>query len=474
MKEVTSFADFALVETIQRALAAENYITPTPIQSAAIPPLLEGRDLMGCAQTGTGKTAAFALPILQHIDKKRRAAVACAPRVLVLSPTRELAAQISESFRTYGRHISFRQTAIFGGVGQGNQVNAMFRGVHVLTATPGRLLDLMNQGHIKLDKLEIFVLDEADRMLDMGFLPDVRRIIAALPKQRQSMFFSATMPDSIVELANGLLTNPVHVEVTPVSSTVEIIDQKVLFVDGGNKPALLREVLQDSATERLLVFTRTKRRADLVAKHLTQGGIRADAIHGNKSQAARERALEKFRGGRIRVLVATDLAARGIDVDGITHVINYDMPMEPESYVHRIGRTGRAGAAGIALSFCDGSERTYLKAIERLTRQVIPVLEDHPFHQASSAGSRPAGSSEGRRPRGRTRGPGPRKASSGPPHNGFESQNSGTGHRSGGRTAGSGAASGAGGKRPQRNHRRGKGGRQRVAAASGNAGNFDR
>lgn len=471
---MTSFAGFELVEPIQRALAAENYTTPTPIQAEAIPPLLAGRDLMGCAQTGTGKTAAFALPILQHLDRKRKAAVACAPRVLVLSPTRELAAQIGESFRTYGRHISFRQTVVFGGVGQGAQVNAMFRGVHVLIATPGRLLDLMNQGHIRLDKLEIFVLDEADRMLDMGFLPDVRRIIAELPKQRQSMFFSATMPDSIVDLAGSLLTNPVRVEVTPVSSTVEIIEQKVLFVDGGNKPALLTTVLQDPATERLLVFTRTKRRADLVAKHLTVNGVRADAIHGNKSQAARERALEKFRCGRIRVLVATDLAARGIDVDGVTHVINYDMPFEPESYVHRIGRTGRAGASGIALSFCDSSERTWLKAIERLIRQSIPVMEDHPYHQASSARPRSGGTGTGGgQSRGRSRGPASRgpgsrgPGSRGPgsrgPSSGSHGNSSAPQHSGGGESRGPGGAGGeATGKKPQRNRRRIKRGRARV------------
>lgn len=379
MKTV-SFSDLQLAQPIQRAIKAEKYTTPTPIQAKAIPHLLAGRDLLGCAQTGTGKTAAFALPILHRLETERRAASYGAPRVLVLAPTRELAAQIGESFQTYGRFVRYRQTTIFGGVNQNPQVRALQRGVHVAIATPGRLLDLMNQGHLHLGRLDTFVLDEADRMLDMGFLPDLKRIISTLPDERQSLFFSATMPNHAVTLASSLLRDPVRVEVAPQSTTVEGIKQRVLFVQQADKRQLLHHLLREAAVSRALVFTRTKRGADRVAKQLNHDGLRADAIHGNKSQNARTRVLSGFRNGRLHVLVATDLAARGIDVDGISHVVNYDMPHEPESYVHRIGRTGRAGATGTALSFCDSSEHSSLRAIERLLRSSIRVETDHPFH----------------------------------------------------------------------------------------------
>jgi ATP-dependent RNA helicase RhlE len=382
------FSDFQLIEPLLQAVEAEGYTTPTPIQAQAIPPILAGRDLLGCAQTGTGKTAAFALPILHRMDTSRRPAVPGAPRVLVLCPTRELAAQIGASFQTYGQHLRFRQAVIFGGVGQQPQVRALDRGVHVLIATPGRLLDLMDQGHVRLNGLDTFVLDEADRMLDMGFLPDLQRILARLPRQRQSLFFSATLPERIVQLAEELLTAPVQVTVTPSASTVDVIDQRVLFVEQTNKRVLLRDVLDQAEVGRALVFTRTKRRADQVAQQLNRQGIRAEAIHSSKSQTTRQRLLHGFRSGSLRVLVATDLASRGIDVEGITHVINYDMPWEPESYVHRIGRTGRAGALGIALSFCDASERSCLRAIEKLIRRSISVHRDHAYH-APAAAERP-------------------------------------------------------------------------------------
>jgi ATP-dependent RNA helicase RhlE len=382
-----SFAELGLIEPLVQSVFSEGYTQPTPIQTQAIPHVLAGRDLLACAQTGTGKTAAFALPILQRIDLQRHVANPRAPRVVVISPTRELAAQIGHSFATYGRNIHFRQTVIFGGVGQRPQVRALEHGVHVLIATPGRLLDLMEQGYLHLDKLEVFVLDEADRMLDLGFLPDLKRIISHLPRQRQSLFFSATMPESILGLANKLLNNPIRVSVTPPATTVELIEQQVLFVDRGNKRALLHKVLSGNACDRALVFTRTKHGADKVAHQLNASGVQADAIHGNKSQSARERTLSQFRSGRLRVLVATDLAARGIDVEGISHVINYDLPQDPESYVHRIGRTGRAGASGIAITFCDAEEREGLRAIEKLIRRNIAVDSSHPYHNSSNATS---------------------------------------------------------------------------------------
>ncbi len=376
---MNSFLALNLIEPIRRALATEGYTTPTPIQAQAIPHLLEGRDLLGCARTGTGKTAAFALPILERLTHGGQTNRANGPRVLVLAPTRELALQIDASFATYGRNLPVAHTVIVGGVGQGPQVEALRRGVDILVATPGRLLDLMDQRHVRLGAVEIFVLDEADRMLDMGFIPAVRKVVAALPARRQNMLFSATMPAPIAALAAGLLRNPVKVAVDPVSSTAEGIAQWVLFVGRADKPALLADVLRDPAMTRVLVFTRTKHGANRVAERLDKQGVRAEAIHGNKSQSARQRALDGFKAGRLRVLVATDLASRGIDVEGISHVINFDLPNEPESYVHRIGRTARAGAAGVALSFCDTEERTYLRDIERLTGARLRVVERHPY-----------------------------------------------------------------------------------------------
>jgi ATP-dependent RNA helicase RhlE len=372
------FDELQLIEPLLRAVRAEGYTEPSPIQEQAIPHVLAGGDLLGCAQTGTGKTAAFALPILQRLTAHK---IQGSPylRVLVLAPTRELASQIGESFRTYGKFTGIRQITIFGGVNQNPQIDWLRRGADVLVATPGRLLDLMGQGYVKLDRLEVLVLDEADRMLDMGFIHDVRRIIATLPTKRQTLMFSATMPAEIQSLADSILNNPVRVAVTPAATTVEATEQSVYFVEKADKPALLEHLLRDKSVARVLVFTRTKHGANKVVKQLARASVYAEAIHGNKSQSAREQALANFKAGRTRVLVATDIAARGIDVDGITHVINYDLPNEPESYVHRIGRTGRAGAAGIAYSFCDLDERAYLVDIERLTRQRIPQTTDHPY-----------------------------------------------------------------------------------------------
>ena len=368
---MNSFSDLPLIAPLQRALSAANYTKPTPIQAQAIPPLLAGRDLLGCAQTGTGKTAAFALPILQRLAGEAKRAAPRSTRVLVLTPTRELAIQIADSFRTYGRHLALRTAVIFGGVGQSPQVDAMAQGVDVLVATPGRLLDLMNQRLLRLDSLGVFVLDEADRMLDMGFIRDVRRIVATLPKSRQTLLFSATMPADVVGLAEGLLKDPVRVSVTPPATTVERIEQRVLFVAKADKRSLLVQVLRDPAMRRVLVFTRTKHGANKVAEQLAKAGIAAGAIHGNKSQGARQKALADFRAGRLRALVATDIAARGIDIDGISHVINFELPDQPESYVHRIGRTARAGASGIAISFCDAAERPLLRDIEKTIRLTL-------------------------------------------------------------------------------------------------------
>jgi len=374
----TTFAELALIEPIRRALSHENYQHPTPIQAQAIPPLLAGRDLCGIAQTGTGKTAAFALPMLQRLAAEATPRRRLSPRALVLAPTRELAIQIGDSFRVYGRFLPLRSAVIYGGVGQRPQVAAVAAGVDILVATPGRLIDLMEQGHVRLDGVSIFVLDEADRMLDIGFIRPIRRIIAALPKApRQSMCFSATMPPEVTKLCNDVLRDPTRVEVTPSASTVERVDQRVFFVDAPNKRRLLASLLRDRTVARALVFTRTKHGANRVAEQLSRGGVSADAIHGNKSQGARQRAIAGFRDGQLRVLVATDIAARGIDIDGITHVINYELPNVPETYVHRIGRTARAGAAGTAISFCDRAERGSLRDIERLTRRSLTVVDAH-------------------------------------------------------------------------------------------------
>ncbi|QDT49226.1 ATP-dependent RNA helicase RhlE [Symmachiella dynata] len=368
-----TFQEIDLIAPVQRALADEKYETPTPIQAQTIPATMQGRDVLGCAQTGTGKTAAFAVPILNQLGQGNRKSTPKRPLVLALAPTRELAIQIGASFAVYGRHLKLRQALVYGGVNQGKQVRAMNRGAHILVATPGRLLDLMNQGHIKLDQLEMFVLDEADRMLDMGFLPDLKRIISHLPEKRQSLFFSATLPPSIIKLSQSLLHKPVSVNVTPETTSVERIEQRLLYVDRAEKKTLLKSILTSEGVDRALVFTKTKRTANLLEKQLLKDGITATAIHGDKSQNARQRALEAFRRKQVKVLVATDVAARGIDIDNITHVVNFDLPIEPENYVHRIGRTGRAGAEGIALSFCCADERRELRSIERLIGQKVPI-----------------------------------------------------------------------------------------------------
>ncbi len=377
---MNSFDELALIAPLRRAVAASGYSCPTPIQAQAIPPLLQGRDLLGCAQTGTGKTAAFALPVLQQLngvvgEGKRRHV-----RALILTPTRELAAQILESFRTYGRHTGLKALAVFGGVGRRPQAQKIRGGIDILVATPGRLLDLMSTNEVDLKRLEVFVLDEADRMLDMGFIHDVKRIIAALPPKRQSLFFSATMPPAVSALAGSLLTRPVKVEVAPQATPASRIRQSVLFVDQRRKDDLLQTILSEPRFERVLVFTRTKHRADRVARKLSRVDITADVIHGNKAQNARTRAMNAFRNGQTRILVATDIAARGIDIDDITHVINYELPNEPESYIHRIGRTARAGSEGSAISFCAGDERDYLCDIEKTMGCRIKVVRTHPCH----------------------------------------------------------------------------------------------
>ncbi len=372
------FQNLNLIEPILKSLNEEKYITPTPVQAQAIPMVLAGKDLLACAQTGTGKTAAFSIPILQllhtkPVDGKKKI------RSLVLTPTRELAIQIGESFTAYGRHLRLNSTVIFGGVNQHAQVAALNKGIDVLIATPGRLLDLINQGHVQLKDIEIFVLDEADRMLDMGFIHDVKKLLTILPKQRQSLFFSATMAPEIIKLAETILQNPAKVTVTPVSSTAEIISQSVYFVDKGNKNSLLVDILKNQEIKTALVFTRTKHGADKVVKMLLKHRITAEAIHGNKAQNARQRALNNFKSQATRVLVATDIAARGIDVDELEYVINYEMPNVAETYVHRIGRTGRAGAKGTAYSFCDATEKPYLADIEKLIAKKIQVVDGHAY-----------------------------------------------------------------------------------------------
>ena len=375
-----SFESLGLAQPLLAALASEGYTTPTPIQIQAIPHVMAGHDLQGIAQTGTGKTAAFALPILHRLMAQNKGPAPRSCRVLVLAPTRELAGQIAESFRAYGKNTKLRVALMFGGVPKPRQSRAIASGVDVLVATPGRLLDHLNDRAVRLDQTEILVLDEADHMLDLGFIVPIRKIAAMLPVKRQTLFFSATMPKEIGTLANQLLHNPVHVAVAPVATTVERVEQGVIFVDGAGKRNLLTDLLRNDRANagemgRTLVFTRTKHGADKVVKHLEQVGVQADAIHGNKSQPQRERALAAFRSGQVKVLVATDIAARGIDVDGVTHVINFDLPNVPESYVHRIGRTARAGATGIAISFCDAQERAFLRDIEKLIRTRVPVMQ---------------------------------------------------------------------------------------------------
>ena len=369
---MTTFAEFGLAETITRALTEEKYVTPTPIQTQTIPLVMTGADIIGIAQTGTGKTAAFALPILNRLAANPVRAERKTCRVLVLSPTRELSGQILDSFRAYGRHLRLQTALAIGGVPMGRQVRDLMNGLDILVATPGRLLDLMQQNALRLNGVEVLVLDEADRMLDMGFIHDIRKIVAKTPSQRQTLMFSATMPKEIAELAAQMLKNPQKVAVTPEATTVERIDQRVIHLDHGAKSDVLSEILRAETVNRALVFTRTKHGADKVVRALNKGGIAAEAIHGNKSQNQRERVLAAFREGRVRTLVATDIAARGIDVDGVSHVINYDLPNIPESYVHRIGRTARAGAEGIAISFCSRDEAPFLRDIERLIRITIP------------------------------------------------------------------------------------------------------
>ena len=373
------FESLNIIEPILKSLKEEGYTTPTPIQVQAIPIVLQGTDLIGCAQTGTGKTAAFAVPILQLLSKNKSFDRKKKIRSLIVTPTRELAIQIEESFKAYGRYTGLTCTVVFGGVNQNPQTNALRNGVDILVATPGRLLDLMNQGFISLKNIEIFVLDEADRMLDMGFIHDVRKLLAALPQKRQSLFFSATMPPEIVKLAGSIVYKPVKVEVTPSASTVDIVNQFVYFIDRGNKNSLLLELLKDEKIKTALVFTRTKFGADKVVRILKKKNISAEAIHGNKAQNARQKALSSFKAQTTRVLVATDIAARGIDVDDLEYVINYEIPNISETYVHRIGRTGRAGANGTAISFCDAEEKEYLRDIEKLITKKIQVVDDHPF-----------------------------------------------------------------------------------------------
>jgi ATP-dependent RNA helicase RhlE len=394
---VTSFAELGLSGRLLRALEDANYQTPTPIQANAIPLLLDGRDLLGIAQTGTGKTAAFALPLLQNLEEDDERAGPRRARALILAPTRELAIQISENIKIYGRHMRMYQAVVMGGVGQRPQVDALRRGVDILVATPGRLLDLIDQGHADLRRTKYLILDEADRMLDMGFISDVRKIVAMLPEARQTLLFSATMPAEVAKLDREILFEPERVEIAARTVAVERIDQRVHHLDAGAKGARLSELLAAPGFERVIVFTRTKHGADKVVKHLARGGVSAEALHGNKSQGARQRALDNFREGRSRVLVATDIASRGLDVDDVTHVINYELPNVPESYVHRIGRTARAGAAGIAISFCDVSERPHLRAIERLIKRSLSVVGEAPVEVLASAASKDQGADKRRR-----------------------------------------------------------------------------
>ena len=382
---MTKFTELGLIEPILRAITEQGYETPTPIQAKAIPPLLNGRDVLGIAQTGTGKTAAFALPILQRLSENGNRPAPKTTRTLVLTPTRELAGQVADCFKTYGRHLQLRHTVVFGGVGIHPQAQAIAKGMDVVVATPGRLLDLIGRGFLILDDVEVFVLDEADRMLDMGFIHDIKKIIARLPKQRQNLLFSATMPKEVHGLVDSILNDAVRVEATPPATTVERVTQKVMFVAKADKRDLLHHILQDASVESAIIFTHTKHAANKVSEHLRKMGIQSEAIHGNKSQGARQRALADFKSGKVRALVATDIAARGIDVDGVTHVVNFDLPNEPDSYVHRIGRTARAGSKGTALSFCDETELSHLKQIHRTIRQSVPVDDSHKYHSGPIA-----------------------------------------------------------------------------------------
>ena len=369
-----------LIPELQRAVAVAGYHTPTPIQEQCIPPLLDGRDLLGSAQTGTGKTAAFSLPLLQRLAAHKQRPQRNRPRALILAPTRELAAQVGDSIKTYGRYLKLSHTVIYGGVKQTGQVKALNRGVDIVVATPGRLLDLMQQGHVQLSSVEVFILDEVDRMLDMGFIPDIKRVLAKIPERRQNLFFSATMPSKLADLAKSMLRDPVRIALSHKKPAVESIDQNVVFVGASNKRNLLIDILQDTAVSKALIFIQMKHAANKLVDKLRKAGIPGAAIHGNKSQGARTRALDGFKRGKYQILVATDVAARGLDVDDISHVINYDMPVEAETYVHRIGRTGRAGADGTAISFCSAKDRAYLHDIERLLGKQVPVNTEHPYH----------------------------------------------------------------------------------------------
>src|SRR6186997_1585793 len=429
-RPLTSFNDFGLVEPITRALRDEKYETPTPIQAQTVPLALSGRDVIGIAQTGTGKTASFALPILHHIVAKRLRPERKACRILVLSPTRELSGQISDSFTTYGRYVRpLAVTLAIGGVPINRQIRAMAHGVEVLVATPGRLLDLVNSRAVRLDKVEVLVLDEADRMLDMGFIHDIKKVVAMVPKDRQTLFFSATMPQEITRLADAMLRDPAKVSVTPQASTAERVEQRVILTEKASKASLLIEVLKTEKTDRVLVFTRTKHGADKVVRGLQKAGHAAEAIHGNKSQNQRERVLAAFRNGRLRTLIATDIAARGIDVDGVSHVVNYDLPNIPESNVHRIGRTARAGAEGVAISFCDHEERAYLRDIERLIRMTIPATDRRTGKPAGHAATQPAEARHGGRPHRGKQQRGHRGGHGRPGNNGHRPHNGGNGRQ---------------------------------------------
>jgi ATP-dependent RNA helicase RhlE len=431
---LTSFNEFGLAAPILRALAEEKYVTPTPIQDQTIPIAAQGRDVIGIAQTGTGKTAAFALPILNHLFNKRQRPAQKSCRVLVLSPTRELSSQIADSFRAYGRHIRPLEIELaIGGVPINRQIRGLARGAEVLVATPGRLLDLVHQRALRLDQIEVLVLDEADRMLDMGFIHDIKKIVAMLPKARQTLFFSATMPQEITRLADAMLRDPARLAVTPQATTVDLIEQRVILTDKASKPSLLVELLKTEKTDRVLVFTRTKHGADKVVRGLQKAGHAAEAIHGNKSQSQRERVLAAFRVGKLRTLIATDIAARGIDVDGVSHVVNYDLPNIPESYVHRIGRTARAGATGVAISFCDHEERAYLRDIERLIRMAIPATDRRtgkpPAHPAPQQAEARHGGRPHRGSRQRSHGGGHGGGHGRPGNNSHRSHNGGKGHQ---------------------------------------------
>ena len=468
---VTTFKELKLIEPLQKALSALGYETPTPIQEMAIPPLLDGRDVLGCAQTGTGKTAAFSLPVLQHMENSVRRTGRVKIKVLILTPTRELAAQIGESIKEYGRFLRFKHLVIFGGVNENPQIRALDQGIDILVATPGRLLDLTNRELINLGHVEFFILDEADRMLDMGFVHDVRRVMKFLPAKRQNLLFSATMPDAITKLASTFLDRPVRVEVTPQSTTVERIEQTVMFVDRSDKKLLLQWIVEEDKVTRGIVFTRTKHGANRLSQQLDKMKISSAAIHGNKSQNARRKALEGFKNGDIALLIATDIASRGIDIDGVSHVFNYDLPNEPESYVHRIGRTARAGKSGVAISFCDETEGDYLRDIEKLIGMKVTVDNDHDYHceaavpvpgQRSKPKPKPQGrGGGGGGGRGNPRGP---RRSSGPSGSsgGRGGSGGGRGGSGGGRGGSSGGRGGSGGGRG------GSGGGRSESSSGGN------